>query len=185
LVEEERPQELLSFKQTREHKFAIGPKLDMDVAPPGSRIIVEGNNIPIVELSAKDLDASSWDDLDNGILEALKDGVVLMPGTQRPGGGENFDGNAVITGHSSTYPWLQSSWGNAFAVLHSVDLEDKIIVYYRQKKFIYQIDKKYEVTPDNIDVLRQTDEHKLTLITCTPIGTTLRRLVLEGHLVEM
>ncbi|MND04593.1 Sortase family protein [compost metagenome] len=55
---------------------------------------------------------------------------------------------------------------------------DTVIVYHNQKKYFYQVYDTQVVTPDKIDILTQRGENRLTLITCTPVGTNLKRLVI-------
>lgn len=90
----------------------------------------------------------------------------------------------MITGHSSYYAWDPGRFKDVFALLHQVKQDDKVVVYFNQQKFIYQIDSIKIVSPDQVDVLAATDSERLTLITCTPIGTNINRLVLEGRLLQ-
>jgi LPXTG-site transpeptidase (sortase) family protein len=54
------------------------------------------------------------------------------------------------------------------------------VIYYRQNKYLYEIDEIEVISPNEIDVLRQTPNDKLTLITCTPIGTNINRLIVHA-----
>jgi LPXTG-site transpeptidase (sortase) family protein len=158
------------------------PDLNLEVAPIDDRIIIPkiNKNIPIVRVSSKNLITRDWNALEGDMQEALKGGVVHYPGTSLPG----QQGNIVITGHSSYFPWDPGRFKDVFALLHEVQLEDDIVIYYDQDKFIYKVTEKYEVKPENIDVLLQTPADKLTLITCTPVGTNLRRLIVVAEAVE-
>lgn len=102
------------------------------------------------------------------------------PGTAYP----NQIGNVVITGHSSYFPWDPGRFKDVFALLHGLKLSDEITVYYEQEKFVYQVSEIKVVTPDKVDVLGPTDDSQLTLITCTPIGTNEKRLIVIGKLIE-
>jgi sortase A len=99
--------------------------------------------------------------------------VVHYPGTAEPG----QNGNVVITGHSSYFVWDPGGFKDVFALLHEVNIGDKIIVYHQQIPYSYQVYDKKVVMPDQVDVLTQAGENRLTLITCTPVGTNLKRLV--------
>ncbi|MDD5751559.1 MAG: sortase, partial [Candidatus Peribacteraceae bacterium] len=58
-------------------------------------------------------------------------------------------------------------------------------VYYGGDKHRYVITEKKEVRPSNVDVLDQPVGKRLgTLMTCTPVGTTLRRLILTADEVD-
>lgn len=151
------------------------PPLMMDIAPPDERIIIPriNKNVPIVKTTDQNLVKRDWSALEKDIQGALRDGVVHYPGTAEPG--EN--GNVVITGHSSYFSWDPGRFKDVFALLHQVVIGDKILVYHNQKLFVYEVYDIKVVTPDKVDVLTQGDGDKLTLITCTPVGTNLKRLV--------
>ncbi|MDX9971154.1 MAG: class E sortase [Candidatus Gracilibacteria bacterium] len=151
------------------------PPLDLEIMPTTDRIVIPriNQNVPIVRVSSENLIQRDWKALENDIQEALRGGVVHYPGTSLPG--EN--GNIVITGHSSYFPWDPGRFKDVFALLHDVEVGDRVVMYYNQKKFIYEIKEKFEVKPTQIEVLKQTETETLTLITCTPVGTNLRRLI--------
>ncbi|MFA5948052.1 MAG: sortase [Candidatus Gracilibacteria bacterium] len=151
------------------------PALNLEVAPIDNRIIIPkiNQNIPIVRVSSKNLINKDWNALEKEMQDALKEGVVHYPGTSLPG----QTGNAVITGHSSYFPWDPGRFKDVFALLHDVNEGDHIIIYYEQQKIEYEVVEKKEVQPDNIEVLKQTPDDRITLITCTPVGTNLRRLI--------
>ena len=147
----------------------------MAVSPPDDRVIIPriNKNVPIVKVASENLIKRDWGALESDIQEALRDGVVHYPGSAEPG--EN--GNVVITGHSSYFSWDPGRFKDVFALLHQVAIGDTIIVYHDQKQYFYQVYDTQIVTPDKIDVLTQNGENRLTLITCTPVGTNLKRLV--------
>ncbi|MFA5829523.1 MAG: class D sortase [Candidatus Gracilibacteria bacterium] len=151
------------------------PPLMMDIAPPDERIIIPriNKNVPIVKTTDQNLVKRDWSALEKDIQGALRDGVVHYPGTAEPG----EKGNVVITGHSSYFAWDPGRFKDVFALLHQVVIGDKILVYHNQKLFVYEVYDIKVVTPDKVDVLTQGNGDKLTLITCTPVGTNLKRLV--------
>jgi LPXTG-site transpeptidase (sortase) family protein len=161
-------------KNTREKKQPV-PDLSLAVAPPDNRIIIPriNKNVPIVNVSTQSLIRRDWAGLEADIQEALKGGVVHYPGTAEPG----QNGNVVVTGHSSYFPWDPGRFKDVFALLHDVVVGDEILIYNDQKPYRYTVTEKTIVLPDKIDVLTQQGEDKLTLITCTPVGTNLKRLI--------
>ncbi len=158
------------------------PELNLEIAPPDNRIIIPriDKNLPIVRVSSENLIKRDWKALEKDMQEALKNGVVHYPGTSLPG----ETGNVVITGHSSYFPWDPGRFKDVFALLHDVVLKDKIVVYYNQTKYIYEVENIQIVYPQDIDILKQTPDNKLTLITCTPVGTNLKRLVVTAKPVS-
>lgn len=165
----------LPLTETQSQSVQQIPNVDISVAPPDERIIIPriNKNIPIVKVSTENLIKRDWGALENEIQEALRDGVVHYPGTAEP----SESGNVVITGHSSYFPWDPGRFKDVFALLHEVAVGDTIIVYYNQQKYSYEVYETRVVTPDKVDVLTQAGENRLTLITCTPVGTNLKRLV--------
>lgn len=159
------------------------PRLALDVTAPDNRLVIPsiGKDIPIVEIANSDIIGSDWTNLNNEILEGLKDGVVRYPGTARPG----EEGNVFITGHSSYYLWDDGQYKDVFALLSEVEIGDEVIIYYNQQKYVYTITEKKEVAPSEVNVLEQpVGEKRITLMTCTPVGTNLKRLILVGEITS-
>jgi len=153
------------------------------VGPPENRIIVPrlGLNIPLVTPSYSSLLKEDWEGVETDIQEALKHGVVHYPGTARPGQAGNF----FVTGHSSYYPWSDGNFKTVFSRLHELNVGDEYWVYYGGDKHRYIVQGKKEVKPSNVDVLDQPTNRRLsTLMTCTPVGTTLRRLIITAQEVD-
>ena len=152
------------------------PPLKFSPTPLDYRLIVPkiGKNVPLVEMSDKYISDDLWGKFEKQVQKALKNGVVHYPGTAEPG---QF-GNVFLTGHSSYYPWLDGNYKDVFANLVQLDVGDMYYVYYQQQKYKYKITEKKEVSPTEVDVLKQPQDKKLSsLMTCWPLGTTLRRLV--------
>ena len=157
------------------------PPLEMEVTPSDDRLVIPriNQNIPIVKIGSESLIKRDWDALENEMQKALKDGVVHYPGTSLPG----QTGNVVVTGHSSYFPWDPGKFKDVFALLHDVVKGDRIVVYYNQDKYLYEVNDIKIVMPDNIEVLKQTPNDRITLITCTPVGTNLKRLIVTAKLI--
>jgi LPXTG-site transpeptidase (sortase) family protein len=158
------------------------PALELEVAPSDNRIIIPriDQNIPIVRISSESLIRRDWDKLEDEMQNALKNGVVHYPGTSLPG----QTGNIVITGHSSYFPWDSGRYKDVFAILYEVVEGDNIVIYYEQDKYVYEVTEIKIVMPEDIEILKQTPENKLTLITCYPVGTNLKRLVVTAKPIE-
>jgi len=153
------------------------------VGPPENRIIIPalGLNIPLVTPSYQALLAEDWSALEEDIQDALQMGVVHYPGTARPGQAGNF----FVTGHSSYYPWATGKYKTIFARLHELNVGDEYWVYYGGDKHRYVVREKKEVKPTNVNVLDQpVNKRTSTLMTCTPVGTTLRRLIINSEEVD-
>ncbi len=153
------------------------------VGPPTNVLIVPklNLNVPIVNPSADALLREDWAGLENDIQTALQDGVVHYPGTANPGQAGNF----FVTGHSSYYAWGEGDYKSVFARLHELNVGDEYWVYYGGDKHRYSVVSKMEVQPSDVHVLDQPGNQRTsTLMTCTPVGTTLRRLVVSAVEVD-
>lgn len=140
---------------TKENKIVI-PKINVDA--------------PIVNIT---------DYSNASILEGIKEGVGHYPGTALPG----RVGNTFLTGHSSYYWWNDGKYNQVFALLHKVEAGDLIYIYYQGGKYVYQATDKIVVSPQDVHVLDPTDTPTLSLMTCTPTGTNLRRLIVHAKLI--
>jgi sortase A len=49
---------------------------------------------------------------------------------------------------------------------------------------VYEVENIKIGLPEQVDVLGPASKEQLTLITCTPIGTNLKRLIVTARLVE-
>ncbi len=120
--------------------------------------------------------------METDIQDALQNGVVHYPGTAKPGQAGNF----FVTGHSSYYPWAPGKFKSVFARLHDLKVGDEYWVYYGGDKHRYRIETLKEVSPGDVTVLDQpTDQRRSTLMTCTPVGTALRRLIVGAVEVDL
>lgn len=156
--------------------------LGLEISPPDNRIIIAkvSKSIPIVEIDPANLINGDTEAFQQDILKGLENGVAHYPLTPEPG----ETGNFVLTGHSSYYSWADGDFKDAFVTMHNVEVGDKITIYYKQKKFIYEVFEKKVVDPTDVSVLENsTDEKILTTITCTPIGTNKYRLIHRARLV--
>lgn len=157
--------------------------VDFPIAPTDDRIIIPklGKSVPLVDMTTEHIEGENWVDLEDQIQNGLQEGVVHYPGTAKPG----QYGNVFITGHSSYYPWDPGQFKDVFALLGQLDIGDEFIVYYSQIQYTYRIYDKFEVQPSNVEVLAQPkDKKEATLMTCTPVGTALRRLIIKAEQVS-
>jgi LPXTG-site transpeptidase (sortase) family protein len=165
-------------KQTHQTQKSFA-HLNLRVIPPENRLAIPrlGINAPIRETEGIDL-TQAWETIEKQIQKTLENGVAHFPGTADPG----TRGNAFLTGHSSYYPWAPGRYKDIFAILPEIEIGDQIIIFYDQQKYVYEVSGKYEVSPKQVSVLEKTNDERLTLMTCIPVGTSLRRLIVTAHL---
>jgi sortase A len=114
--------------------------------------------------------------------EDLKKSLIQYPETAFPG---QF-GNTVVFGHSVLPQFFDTeNYLTIFSTLYKLRKDDEIYMFYDGVEYRYQVEKLFEVSPNDLSVLEQRFDGKfLTLITCTPPGTYLRRLVVKARLVD-
>ena len=110
----------------------------------------------------------------------LKDSLIQYPGTAMPG----EYGNTVIFGHSVLPTFYNpKDYKAIFSLIPTLEKGDKIIVEYDGMQFIYLVENYFEAKPEEIDVLQQRfDRQMLSLVTCVPPGTYLRRGIIRARL---
>lgn len=107
--------------------------------------------------------------------KALEKGVAHFKGTSLPGKGSNI----FIFGHSSTRIG-RGAYAKVFARLGELEKGDKITIFYKKEEFSYFVFEKIVVKDDEVSVLGPTQEEQLTLMTCWPIGTDKKRLIVKA-----
>lgn len=112
---------------------------------------------------------------------ALQNGVVHYPGSSLPG----QVGNVYIFGHSSDYAWSKGNYKSVFAVLPKIEKGAEIkLTDSKGFMYTYLVVKQFVVGPKDVSVLSQDTKgkHMLTVQTSYPIGTALKRYVVQAEL---
>ena len=155
----------------------IDPNASLEVSDEPKLIIPKiGVDVPIVW----DANAASQDSLnaamDNGVAWFNIKGANARPGEK---------GNFVVSGHSSN-DWLdQGDYKFIFARLEQMNEGDTIYANYNGTRYTYTVTHTKVVTPTDVSSLMTgTDKPHMTLITCTPLGTALNRLLVFADQVS-
>lgn len=112
---------------------------------------------------------------------ALTKGVAHVKGTVYPG----QVGNIFIFSHSTSTFFEATHYNAVFYLLYKLEINNIVILYFQGKKFVYKVTDKKIVNSTDISFLnRQTNQKILTLMTGWPPGTTFKRLLIMGQLVE-
>lgn len=97
------------------------------------------------------------------------------------------NGNAVIFGHS-TLPQLFHSedYKTIFATLYKLKVKDEFSVNVSGIVYTYKVSSIIVVEPSDTSIFGQdyNDSH-VTLVTCTPPGTTWKRLIIKAKLEKI
>lgn len=114
--------------------------------------------------------------------EDLSESLIHYPGTALPG----QYGNVVIFGHSVLPQFFNpKSYKTIFSTLPELSVGDEILVDFDGVQYRYRVIKMVEVSPPDASVLEQRyDSEYLSLVTCVPPGTYLKRLIARAKLVD-
>lgn len=156
----------------------IQPKLESPAPQEGSwpkdtlAIPSLGVNAPVIYDVASNEDA---------FQVALQSGVVHYPGSALPGA----VGNVYIFGHSSDYAWSKGEYKAVFALLPKIKNGAEIkLTDSKGFMYTYLVTNQFVVGPKDVSVLSQDTKGKriLTVQTSYPIGTALKRYVVQAEL---
>jgi sortase A len=118
---------------------------------------------------------------ENIYLPALEKGVAHALGTAFPGEG----GHVFLFAHSTDYFWNVNNYNAVFYLLYKLEFNDEIDLFYKNQRIAYRVLDKKVVDPSEIEYLtKKTDGEFLTLQTCWPLGTTLKRLMVFAERIR-
>lgn len=112
-------------------------------------------------------------------VAALGKGVAHAKGTNYPG----EKGNIYLFSHSIDAPWNVVRFNAVFYLLNKMESGDRIIMFYKGRRYDYIVYDKSIVPPEDTSYLTNVyDQSVLTLQTCDPPGTLSNRLIVRARL---
>ena len=105
--------------------------------------------------------------------DQLKKGVGQHIGTTNPG----HKGNLVLSAHDDVF-------GQIFRNLDRLQEGDKIVVFSSQSAYTYIVRQTQVVEPTQVEVMNQTQEPIITLISCYPYLVNNKRIVVTAYLEQ-
>lgn len=178
---------LYQYQQIREAQPDVAsvskPKLAADTGParPALNVVPKSTEfgiiIPKINVNApivKNVNTAKREEY----MEALRHGVAHAKDTATP----DHTGNVYLFAHSTLNFWELGEYATVFTLLHRLNLGDRIVLFYQGARYDYEVTAKeivpgFDLTPLNRKSLRSV----LTLQTCDPPGTTLRRLIITAE----
>lgn len=156
--------------------IVIDPTNDIVVSSEPRLIIPKINvDVPVVYDIGADND-SQMAAMEKGVAHFAIPGASSHPGEV---------GNTAIAGHSSNDLFDGGDYKFIFAQLDKLAVGDSIYAHYNGKRYTYVVTNKEVVKPNQINKLvNPTDKPILTLITCTPLGTAINRLLVTAEQVS-
>ena len=107
-------------------------------------------------------------------LDALNKGVAHAGGTKFPG----ESGHIFLFAHSTDYFWNVGTYNAIFYLLNKLTKGDEVDLFYQGQRYVYKVVDSVIADPAQVQYLtRKSNKEFLTLQTCWPPGTTLKRLL--------
>lgn len=156
--------------------IVINPNTNVAVSPDPKLIIPKINvDVPVIYDIGSDYN-SQMDAMTKGVAQFAIPGASSHPGQI---------GNTVIAGHSSNDLLDSGDYKFIFAQLDKMAVGDTIYANYNSVRYTYTVTKKEVVKPTDVSKLvYPTTKPILTLLTCTPIGTAISRLLVTAEQVS-
>jgi sortase A len=152
------------FTQTDNPDKFKGYEFEQKEIPQENRLV-----IPKIQVNAEIVEGEDE--------SVLWDGVWRHPESAVPG----EKGNTAFAGHRYQFkPPHERSFYN----IDKLERGDIIIVYWESLEYDYEVESKFVVTPDAVEIIEKGDEEKLTIYSCTPLFTQENRLVIEAFPTE-
>ena len=155
---------------------AIDPTVT-EAPGPDPRLIIPKINVDVpVAFGISNDEKTVMDAMNHGVAQFSIPGASAMPGQV---------GNLVITGHSAGDIYSNNQYKFIFSGLERLVDGDNIYINYQSVRYTYSVIKKETVEPSNLAALvYETSRPMLTLITCTPLGTSRYRLLVTAEQVN-
>ncbi|OGK14130.1 hypothetical protein A3H80_04715 [Candidatus Roizmanbacteria bacterium RIFCSPLOWO2_02_FULL_37_19] len=111
---------------------------------------------------------------------ALTKGVAHAKGTVTP----DKVGNMFLFAHSSGNFYEANRYNSVFYLLTKIEKGDSIYIFYKGEKYTYKVTNKKIVQAEAAQYLLSRGKKKtITLMTCWPPGTTLKRLIVTAEVI--
>lgn len=152
------------------------PNASNSVSPEPKLIIPKINvDVPVIYGVGND-NASQLKAMAKGVAHFSIPGANAVPGK---------NGNTVLSGHSSNDLFETGDYKFIFAQLDKLQKGDVIYANYNGVRYTYNVTRSEVVLPSQVNhVQTGTDKPMLTLITCVPIGTAEKRLLVFAEQVS-
>lgn len=144
---------------------------------PESKLIIPKLNVDVpVAFGISNDSATVMSAMNSGVAHFMIPGASAYPGEI---------GNLVITGHSAGDIYSSNQYKFIFSGLERLENGDLIYVNYNSVRYTYSVVGKEVVEPTDVGALvYETNKPMLTLITCTPLGTSRYRLLVSAEQIN-
>ncbi len=133
--------------------------------------------IPKIGANARVVEDVDWTD-SHMYQQALTQGVAHAKGSSHPG----EDGNIFLFAHSGADFFEALRFNAVFSLMNKLEAGDEMTLWYHGQAHVYRVSEKKIVSGDALEYLIKPKEGRiLTLMTCWPPGTTLKRLIVSAE----
>jgi sortase A len=119
--------------------------------------------IPSIKVDAPVVQGDGWDQLKKGIGQHI--------GTVNPG----KPGNMVVSAHNDVF-------GEIFRDLDKIKNGDEVIVFTNARQYVYTVTGTQIVEPTATEVMAETSDATITLISCYPYMVDKQRIIVTAVL---
>lgn len=119
--------------------------------------------IPSLGVDAPIVVGDGWEQLKKGVGQNL---TSVNPGQA---------GNLILSAHNDVF-------GELFRDLDQLNPGDEVIIYTSQRAYVYIISQTQIVEPTRVDLMAQTQEPIITLVSCYPYMVDNQRIVVTATL---
>lgn len=128
--------------------------------PPGREQIIRAR-IPAINVDAPVFWGDDWETLKKGIGQNV---ISVEPGS---------NGNLILSAHNDIF-------GQVFRDLDRLKPGDEIVLLTEKKSYTYIVRDSKIVEPNQVEVMNQTQDATVTLISCYPYLIDNKRIVITG-----
>ncbi|MEP7162271.1 MAG: sortase [Candidatus Moraniibacteriota bacterium] len=162
---------------TKEEEARVGENAPAALVPVDEEF---GIVIPKIGANAKIIPDVNWED-SAAYQRALTRGVAQARGTSTP----DKPGNLFLFAHSGVDFYEALRYNAVFYLIDKLEKGDTMDVFYQGKKYAYTVSEKKTVGAEAVEyVAGDKGKKTLTLMTCWPPGTTLKRLIVIADQVR-
>ena len=119
--------------------------------------------IPAIKVDAPVVQGDGWDQLRKGVGQNI--------GSANPG----KNGNVVLSAHNDVF-------GEIFRDLDKLQTGDQVILFTTTRQYTYTVQKSLVVEPTFVEVMKETADPVVTLISCYPYMVNNQRIVIQATL---
>ena len=151
---------------------AVDPTVTLTRVSSETRLIIPKLNVDVPLNFGVSLDGV-MDAMNRGVVHYRINGASAYPGEV---------GNFVVMGHSAGDIYSSNQYKFIFSGLERLEVGDIMYVHYNSIRYTYRMVGSEIIWPTEVSKLViDTDKPMMTLVTCWPLGTSQKRLLISAE----